>query len=83
MAEALRQVISPMVSSTLILVGGLVIMMFSTLPLIVLFSAVMILTLIFAIVFNVFQLPAMLLLLENRSKAPEIKSGVHNREVGG
>jgi uncharacterized protein len=82
MAEALRQVITAMVSSTLILVGGLVIMMFSTLPLIVLFSAVMILTLVFAIVFNVFQLPAMMLLLEKGGDAPEMKPGVQNREVG-
>jgi predicted RND superfamily exporter protein len=63
-----------MLSTTLILVGGLAIMLFSSLPVIVLFSAVMILTLIFAIIFDVFQLPAQILLLErggNRTEANE------------
>lgn len=71
---SVRQVLPAMLSTTLILVGGLAIMLFSSLPVIVLFSAVMILTLIFAIIFDVFQLPAQILLLErseNRAEANE------------
>ena len=39
-------------------------MLLSSLPAITLFSAVMILTLVFALLFDVFQLPAQLLMLE-------------------
>ncbi|MEM7462841.1 MAG: MMPL family transporter [Pseudomonadota bacterium] len=64
MDKSLRQLLPAVLSTTLILVAGLAIMLFSSLPVIVLFSAVMILTLIFAILFDVFQLPAHILLLE-------------------
>lgn len=64
MREALRQVFPAMLSTTLILSGGLAIMLLSSLPAITLFSAVMILTLVFALLFDVFQLPAQLLMLE-------------------
>lgn len=68
MVRALKSVLPAMLSTTLILIGGLAIMIFSSLPVIVLFSAVMILTLLFAIVFDVFQLPANLLVLENGAR---------------
>lgn len=64
MRDALRQVFPAMLSTTLILSGGLAIMLLSSLPAITLFSAVMILTLVFALLFDVFQLPAQLLMLE-------------------
>jgi uncharacterized protein len=69
MLSALQQVLPAMVSTTLILVAGLTIMLASSLPIIVLFSLVMILTLLFAIGFDIFQLPANILLLESRSAA--------------
>lgn len=58
MDAAINQVLPAMSSTTLILSGGLAIMIASSLPAIALFSAVMILTLVFAIVFDLFQLPA-------------------------
>lgn len=68
MDRSLRQLLPAVLSTTLILVAGLAIMLFSSLPVIVLFSAIMILTLIFAILFDVFQLPAHILLLEKGSE---------------
>ncbi len=64
MELALRQVFPAMLSTTLILSGGLAIMLLSSLPAITLFSAVMILTLILALLFDVLQLPAQLLMLD-------------------
>lgn len=63
MDQALRLVLPALLSTTLILVGGLAIMLTSSLPVIALFSAVMIFTLLFAILFDVLQLPAHILLL--------------------
>ena len=63
MAQALRLVLPALLSTTLILVGGLAIMLTSSLPVIALFSAVMIFTLLFALLFDVLQLPAHILLL--------------------
>ena len=61
--EALKEVTPAIFSTTLILSGGLIIMMFSTLPAISVFSAVVILTLLFAFLTDIFQLPAYLLAL--------------------
>lgn len=63
MEKALRSVFPAMMSTTLILSGGLAIMLYSSLPAISLFSAVMMLTLLFALAFDAFQLPAQILLL--------------------
>lgn len=63
MENALRGVFPAMLSTTLILSGGLLIMLFSALPAIALFSAVMMLTLLFALLFDIFQLPQQILLL--------------------
>ncbi|MGI9402515.1 MAG: efflux RND transporter permease subunit [Rhizobiaceae bacterium] len=71
MDKSLRQLFPAVLSTTLILVAGLAIMLFSSLPVIVLFSAIMILTLIFAILFDVFQLPAHILLLEKGEEGAE------------
>ncbi|GIL01520.1 MAG: RND transporter [Alphaproteobacteria bacterium] len=63
MQSALVSVLPAMASTTLILSGGLAIMLASSLPAIALFSGVMMLTLVFALVFDVLQLPALILLL--------------------
>ncbi len=57
---ALEEVTPAIFSTTLILSGGLIIMMFSSLPAISVFSAVVILTLVFAFLADIFQLPAYL-----------------------
>jgi predicted RND superfamily exporter protein len=62
--EALSELMPAMLSTTFILCAGMAIMLFSTLPAIALFSAVMFLTLILALIFDVFQLPAHLLVAE-------------------
>jgi uncharacterized protein len=81
MIGALRQVLPAMASTTLILVGGLSIMMASSLPVIALFSLVMILTLMFAIIFDVFQLPANILLLEKRHGTAADRKSVHLEKI--
>lgn len=68
MADAVAQVLPAMASTTLILSGGLAIMLFSTLPAIALFSAVMILTLLFAIIFDLLQLPAHIVVLDSAGR---------------
>lgn len=68
MVNAVAQVLPAMASTTLILSGGLAIMLLSTLPAIALFSAVMILTLLFAIVFDLVQLPAHIVILDRAGK---------------
>ncbi len=77
MGDALRQIIPAMLSTTFILCGGMAIMVFSTLPAIALFSAVMLLTLVLALVFDVFQLPAHILFMQDamrgRQHAPEVR----------
>jgi len=62
--EALVEVSPALISTTLILSGGLTIMLFSTLPAISVFALVMILTLIFALLCDIFQLPANILALK-------------------
>ena len=57
---AIEEVTPAIFSTTLILSGGLIIMMFSSLPAISVFSAVVILTLVFAFLADIFQLPAYL-----------------------
>ncbi len=58
--SALHQVAPAMVSTTLILVAGLSISLLSTLPVLSVFALVIVLTLIFALVTDIFQLPAYL-----------------------
>ena len=62
--EALKEVAPALISTTLILSGGLAIMLFSTLPAISVFALVVILTLIFALLCDIFQLPANILVLK-------------------
>ena len=61
---ALKEVTPAIFSTTLILSGGLVVMSFSTLPAMAVFSAVMIMTLVFAFLADIFQLPAYLAVLD-------------------
>ena len=58
--SALKEVTPALVSTTLILSGGMTIMLFSTLPAIAVFALVVILTLIFALLCDIFLLPASL-----------------------
>ena len=58
--SALSEVTPAIFSTTLILSGGLFVMMFSTLPAISVFSGVVIMTLIFAFLADIFQLPVYL-----------------------
>ncbi len=62
--SALYEVTPAVFSTTLILSGGLFIMMFSNLPAITVFSGVMVLTLILALLADIFQLPAYLAALK-------------------
>ena len=62
-SEALKEVTPALFSTTLILSGGLIIMCFSTLPAMAVFAVVVIMTLIFAFLADIFQLPAYLALL--------------------
>ena len=57
---ALKEVTPAIFSTTLILSSGLVIMSFSSLPAMAVFSAVVIMTLVFAFLADIFQLPAYL-----------------------
>jgi predicted RND superfamily exporter protein len=58
--SALKEVTPAIFSTTLILSGGLLIMSFSSLPAMAVFSAVVIMTLVFAFLADIFQLPAYL-----------------------
>lgn len=62
--SALKEVTPALVSTTLILSGGLTIMLFSTLPAISVFALVVILTLIFALLCDIFLLPASIHILK-------------------
>ncbi|MEL7428793.1 MAG: MMPL family transporter [Pseudomonadota bacterium] len=57
---ALKEVAPAILSTTLILSGGLLVMSFSSLPAMAVFSGVMVMTLVFAFVADIFQLPAYL-----------------------
>ncbi|MEM9278012.1 MAG: MMPL family transporter [Pseudomonadota bacterium] len=59
-AGALKDVTPAVFSTTLILSGGLIVMAFSSLPAMAVFSAVVIMTLVFAFLADIFQLPAYL-----------------------
>ena len=59
-AGAIKEVTPAIFSTTLILSGGLVVMSFSSLPAMAVFSAVVIMTLVFAFLADIFQLPAYL-----------------------
>jgi len=59
-AGALKEVTPAIFSTTLILSGGLIVMSFSSLPAMAVFSAVVIMTLVFAFLADIFQLPAYL-----------------------
>ncbi len=61
---ALKDVTPAIFSTTLILSGGLLIMSFSSLPAMAVFSVVVILTLVFAFLADMFQLPAYLAVLD-------------------
>lgn len=61
---ALKEVTPAIFSTTLILSGGLLIMSFSSLPAMAVFSAVVIMTLVFAFLADIFQLPAYLAVLD-------------------
>ncbi|MEM7288828.1 MAG: MMPL family transporter [Pseudomonadota bacterium] len=61
---ALKEVTPAIFSTTLILSGGLLIMSFSTLPAMAVFSAVVIMTLVFAFLADIFQLPAYLAVVD-------------------
>lgn len=63
---AVREVTPAIFSTTLILSGGLLVMSFSSLPAMAVFSAVVIMTLVFAFLADIFQLPAYLALLGKR-----------------
>lgn len=64
-AGAIREVTPAFFSTTLILSGGLLIMCFSTLPAMSVFAIVVIMTLVFAFLADIFQLPAYLATLSN------------------
>lgn len=83
MSAAIRHVFPAMAATTIILLGGLAVMLGSTLPAIVLFSMVMILTLFFALIFDVFQLPAYALLLTRRARGIEPKEAAANAMTEG
>ena len=61
---ALLEVTPAIFSTTLILSGGLFIMSFSSLPAMAVFSTVVIMTLVFAFLADLFQLPAYLAVLD-------------------
>ncbi len=61
--RSLKEVFPAMISSTLILVGGLSITLLSELPIITIFSTVVTLTLVFAVLIDIFQMPSFLLTL--------------------
>jgi predicted RND superfamily exporter protein len=65
-AGALKEVTPALFSTTLILSGGLIIMCFSTLPAMAVFALVVIMTLVFAFLADIFQLPAYLALLNKQ-----------------
>lgn len=67
-AGALKEVTPALFSTTLILSGGLVIMCFSALPAMAVFALVIIITLVFALLADIFQLPAYLALLNNEKQ---------------
>lgn len=68
-AGAVKEVTPALFSTTLILSGGLIIMCFSTLPAIAVFALVVILTLVFAFLADIFQLPAYLATLDKTKDA--------------
>lgn len=61
--NALHDVAPAMLSTTLILVGGLSITLFSELPIIIIFSTIMTMTLVFAVLTDIFQMPSYLITL--------------------
>ncbi len=61
---ALKEVTPAIFSTTLILSGGLIVMSFSSLPAMAVFSAVVIMTLVIAFLADIFQLPAYLILMD-------------------
>ncbi|MBO6815412.1 MAG: MMPL family transporter [Rhizobiaceae bacterium] len=68
-AGAIKEVTPAFFSTTLILSGGLLIMGFSSLPAMSVFAVVMILTLVFAFLADILQLPAYLAVLKSDNKA--------------
>lgn len=65
-AGALKEVTPAVFSTTLILSGGLFVMSFSSLPAMAVFSVVVIMTLVFAFLADIFQLPAYLALVDRK-----------------
>jgi len=63
---ALKEVTPAIFSTTLILSGGLIVMSFSSLPAMAVFSAVVIMTLVIAFLADIFQLPAYLAVIDKR-----------------
>lgn len=63
---ALKEVTPAIFSTTLILSGGLIVMSFSSLPAMAVFSAVVIMTLVIAFLADIFQLPAYLAVMDNK-----------------
>ncbi|MDJ0613731.1 MAG: MMPL family transporter [Rhizobiaceae bacterium] len=63
---ALKDVTPAIFSTTLILSGGLIVMSFSSLPAMAVFSAVVIMTLVIAFLADIFQLPAYLVLMDRK-----------------
>ena len=59
--NALREVSPAMLSTTLILVAGLSITLLSELPIITIFSTIVTLTLVFAVLTDIFQMPSYLI----------------------
>lgn len=68
-AGAIKEVTPALFSTTLILSGGLIIMCFSALPAMAVFALVIIITLVFAFLADIFQLPAYLLLLNSEKSS--------------
>lgn len=66
--KSLEEVFPAMLSSTFILVAGLSITLLSELPIITIFSTVVILTLVFAVLTDIFQMPSFLYILGRRRR---------------
>ena len=73
--NALREVSPAMLSTTLILVAGLSITLLSELPIITIFSTIVTLTLVFAVLTDIFQMPSYLIHAGRKRRRSEIKNG--------
>ena len=69
--KSLREVSPAMLSTTLILVAGLSITLLSELPIITIFSTVVTLTLVFAVLTDIFQMPSYLILSGHKRHRPK------------